>query len=103
MDIVGQVLQRKQSDILIDTSDPVITKAEQKKVNQTNAQLELQKQIEIELPKEIKPAPDVIITPVKETPPSYSGGGGGGSYYKTMPGRLNNNQFDGPILQQNYQ
>ena len=112
MDIVGQVLQRKQSDILIDTLDPVITKAQRTKVNQTNAQLELQKQIKIELPKENNPAPIEIITPVDPnannsggyyTPGGQSGSDGGGVYNDpAMTGRFNNNQIGGQLLQDYY-
>jgi hypothetical protein len=88
MDIVGQVLQRKQSDTLIDTSNPVITKAERIKVVQTDAQLELQKQIEKELPPATPPPPaDTPTTTTKVSHMySYRGYSGGTIYWTDSSG-----------------
>ncbi len=50
LDIVGQVLQTESSDLLVDTSSPVVVKAQAKTLLKTNKELELDKQIQKELP-----------------------------------------------------
>jgi hypothetical protein len=91
VDEVGMVLQRLESNIIVDTTSPVIQKQQLIKPIQTNLQLELEKQIKKQLPV----LDDVVIgTPVEKTPPIavitpigepdyiqpvYGGGGGGNS------------------------
>jgi hypothetical protein len=75
MDEVGNVLQSLESDTLVDTTSPVVNVGESKTLTQTDIQLELEKQIKIELPEE-EPIDIKIITPDDEPP--YTGGGGGG-------------------------
>ena len=50
LDIVGQVLQTEASDLLVDTSSPVIIKAQAKTLAKTNKELELEKQKKKEIP-----------------------------------------------------
>ena len=79
MDEVGKVMQSLESNTTIDTSSPVINEGVSKQLKQTDIELELEKQIKIELPEEEK---DIeIVTPDDEPdyiPPSGGGGGGGG-------------------------
>jgi hypothetical protein len=80
MDTVGNVLQSLESDTLVDTASPVVNVGESKTLTQTDIQLELEKQIKIELPEE-EPIDIKIITPDDEPdyiPPPDSGGGTGG-------------------------
>jgi hypothetical protein len=79
MDEVGKVLQSLESNTTIDTSSPVVNVGESKTLTQTDIQLELEKQIKIELPEE-EPIDIKIITPDDEPDyiPPPSGGGGGG-------------------------
>jgi hypothetical protein len=95
IDIVGKVLQRIDSNNTIDTSSPVIKKAEIIKPILTSKQLKLEEEIKKQTPP--PPLPDVIkvlpvepkpiiVTPIEEppyvspTPPASGGGGGGGNY-----------------------
>lgn len=102
VDIVGKVLQRIDSNNIIDTTSPVIKRAEIIKPILSSKELKLEEEIKKQIPpppptEVIKVAPiepePVIVTPIEEppyTPPSYSGGGGGGgSYRDTMDGRPN--------------
>lgn len=92
VDIVGKVLQRIDSNNTIDTSSPIIKKAEVIKPILTSKELKLEEEIKKQIPpppppEEIKieplPAPIEIVTPIEEPPytPPYSGGGGGGGSY----------------------
>ena len=90
LDIVGQVLQRKSEDTLIDTKDPVLKVAQQIKVNQTNADLELEKAIEDEKPKP-KPEPTPEPTPPNPQKPAtynytYRGNTSGTIYWTDSMG-----------------
>jgi hypothetical protein len=92
IDIVGKVLQRIDSNNTIDTSSPVIKKAEIIKPILTSKELKLEEEIKKQIPP--PPPPDVIkvlpvepepiiVTPIDEPPyeqpsPPYTGGGGGG-------------------------
>ena len=79
MDTVGNVLQSLESDTIVDTASPVVTAGESKKLTQTDVELELEKQIKIELPED--PIDIKIITPDDEPdyiPPAGGGGSGGG-------------------------
>jgi hypothetical protein len=95
IDIVGKVLQRIESNTKIDTTSPVIKKAEIIKPILSSKELKLEEEIKKQIPdptppKDIKilpePAPIEIVTPREEppyvppTPPSSGGGGGGGNY-----------------------
>ena len=75
LDIVGQVLQRKKSDTIIDNKNPIIKKVEKIKVNQTNAELELEKQIKKESP---IPTPISDVINLKQNGGGGNGGGGNG-------------------------
>ena len=80
MDTVGNVLQSLESNTIIDTSSPVINEGVSKQLTQTDIELELEKQIKIELPED--PIDIKIITPDDEPdyiPPAGGGGSGGGS------------------------
>jgi hypothetical protein len=78
LDEVGNVLQKLESEIIIDTASPVIKVAKLQKLIQTDIELELDKKI-----KKLIPEPDVIVVaPIEEpkyVPPAISIGGGGGS------------------------
>jgi hypothetical protein len=82
-DEVGNVLQKLESNIIVDTASPTLKLAQVKTLVQTDIELELERKI-----KKLIPEPNVpIVAPIEEppyTPPSigggYSGGGGGGSY-----------------------
>ena len=93
IDIVGKVLQRIDSNNTIDTTSPIIKKAEIIKPILTSKELKLEEEIKKQIPpppppEEIKVLPvepePIIVTPVDEppyeppTPPSSGGGGGGG-------------------------
>ena len=108
IDIVGKVLQRLESNTKIDTTSPVIKKAQIINPILTSKELKLEEEIKKQLPVEppppidnIKtkpmpePAPIEIVTPIEEPPyeppiyrkpidvdylgtPSSGGGGGGG-------------------------
>ena len=78
LDIVGQVLQRTESDTKIDTKDPVIKKAEVVKVNDVELDALLEKETPIPDDKKPEPTPE----PITPTPGGGgSGGGGGGGGY----------------------
>jgi len=79
MDEVGKVIQSLESDTIVDTTSPVLSVGTSKKLTQTDVELELEKQIKIELPED--PIDIKIITPDDEPdyiPPPDSGGGTGG-------------------------
>lgn len=98
-DVVNKVLQRLQSDTIIDEKPPVVNKAQIVKPKITSREIKLQTDIKKQVPIEvIKDLPPIkVVTPVneapyvepeppiiKETPVSgggYSGGGGGGGGY----------------------
>jgi len=95
VDIVGKVLQRIDSNNTIDTSSPVIQKAEIIKPILTSKELKLEEEIKKQIPTptppekikvEPSPAPIEIVTPIEEPPyvppSSGGGGGGGGSIYR---------------------
>ena len=90
VDIVGKVLQRIDSNNIIDTTSPVIKRAEIIKPILSSKELKLEEEIKKQIPPPpptevvtivpVEPEP-VIATPVNEppyTPPSSGGGGGGG-------------------------
>jgi hypothetical protein len=97
VDIVGKVLQRIESNNTIDTTSPIIQKAELIKPILTAKELKLEEEIKKQIPpppppEEIKVLPvepePIIATPVGEPPyepptppptPPPSGGGGGGA------------------------
>jgi hypothetical protein len=83
-DEVGNVLQRLDAAIIIDTTPPVLKLAETKKLIQTDVELELEAKIKKQIPEPNVP----IVAPVEEPPYTggggYSGGGGGGSYRDNM-------------------
>jgi hypothetical protein len=103
---VKMILQRLEQDILIDTSSPVITKIEQRKPFQTDAQIAFKKLLDvqkppvvdlgpppkivlpIDMPPYVEPEPIIVKEIVVETP---SFGGGGGSSYSPV------NDFDAGI------
>jgi hypothetical protein len=92
-DEVGNVLQKLESEIIIDTASPVIKVAVVRKLVQTDVELELEKKIKKEIPE-----PDVVIVaPIEEppyNPPSYGGGGGGGGgQFDTQSLSENNNYY----------
>jgi len=65
LDEVGVVLQRLQSNTVIDTSNPVVTAARLIKPKQTNADLKLQEEIRKQIPEmPIDPLPPIIVTPI---------------------------------------
>jgi hypothetical protein len=93
IDIVGKVLQRIDSDTTIDTTSPILQKAELIKPILTSKELKLEEEIKKQIPTppppenikiEPSPAPIEIVTPIEEppyvppAPPSTGGGGGGG-------------------------
>lgn len=100
MDVVGQVTQRTESDIMIDTMPPEIKVVDRKKADVRPVDLVLEKEkkkqilppvdiIDVPRPKEppieyIKPdlPPDLPIKPIEETPVDIviGGGGGGGGW-----------------------
>ena len=96
IDIVGKVLQRIDSNNKIDTSSPIIKKAEILKPILTSKELKLEDEIKKQIPPPpppevikvlpVEPEP-IVVTPVDEPPyiapqpPSYRGGGGGGGGY----------------------
>ena len=100
IDIVGKVLQRIESNTKIDSTSPVIKKAEIIKPILTSKELKLEEEIKKQIPsppppKDIKilpePAPIEIVTPIEEPPyvppaPPASGGGGGGGNYRVAYG-----------------
>jgi hypothetical protein len=103
---VKMILQRLEQDILIDTSSPVITKIEQRKPFQTDAQIAFKKLLDvqkppvvdlgpppkivlpIDMPPYVEPEPILVKEIVVETP---SFGGGGGPSYRPV------NDFDAGI------
>lgn len=103
---VKMILQRLEQDILIDTSSPVITKIEQRKPFQTDAQIAFKKLLDvqkppvvdlgpppkivlpIDMPPYVEPEPIIVKEIVVETP---SFGGGGGPSYRPV------NDFDAGI------
>ena len=111
IDIVGKVLQRIDSNNTIDTSSPVIKKAEIIKPILTSKELKLEDEIKKQTPPPpppdkikvlpIEPEP-IIVTPVDEPPyeppsppPSGGGGGGGGSIYREYDTLDRQNLADG--------
>jgi hypothetical protein len=108
VDIVGKVLQRIDSNNTIDTSSPIIKKAEIIKPILTSKELKLEEEIKKQIPppppqEDIKisppPPPIEIVAPIEEppyvppTPPSSGGGGGGGGYYREERD-YNNRNYD---------
>jgi hypothetical protein len=75
MDIVFNVLQTKQSDLFIDTSNPILKVIDLAKPKETEKSLEFELQIKKEQPVEL---PEVIFYTPK---PTYGGGGGGSRPY----------------------
>jgi hypothetical protein len=100
---VKMILQRLEQDTLIDTSSPVITKIEQRKPFQTDAQIAFKKLLDvqkppvvdlgpppkivlpIDMPPYVEPEPVIVKEIVVETP-SFGGGSGGGGWanYETV-------------------
>jgi hypothetical protein len=89
IDAVGKVLQRIESNTIIDTTSPVIRKAEIINPILTSKELKLEEEIKKQIPDPpfdvSRPVPDPpppieIVTPIDEPPysPPYTGGGGGG-------------------------
>ena len=88
LDDVGKVMQRYESDILIDTASPVknIVTIEKTQIDEKSLvfQKELEKEIPPSPPNETPLPKPPVETPVGDPPytepqpPSYSGGGGGG-------------------------
>lgn len=78
VDTASDILQSKQSDLVIDTANPMINKVVKKSVNQTNESLTLDKAI-IEEVKD-KPMPKVVQPRGYEGGGGYSGGGNFGGY-----------------------
>jgi len=83
MDSVSAILQTKQSDLIIDTSSPILKVVDLKKPTESEKNLEFEFQIKKEQPIQL---PEVIFFP--PNPPQYGGGysgtsgpagGGGGS------------------------
>jgi hypothetical protein len=99
MDTDGNVIQSLESDTIVDTASPVISAGVSKKLKQTDIELELERQIKKQLPIEEKPIDIKIITPDDAPPYIRGGGGGGGNNNRTMPGRFNDGQVDGPLVQ----
>lgn len=107
VDIVGKVLQRIDSNNTIDTSSPIIKKAEVIKPILTSKELKLEEEIKKQIPpppppQDIKilppPPPIEIVTPIEEppyVPPSSGGGGGGGSIYREYDTLDRQNLADG--------
>jgi len=80
-DVVGRILQRLESDVIIDTSTPVLTKVEIAKKPLTGKllklNLDIKKQLPIETPVEkdkpifglpVKETPIEVVTPIDEPP-----------------------------------
>jgi hypothetical protein len=89
IDAVGKVFQRIESNTIIDTTSPVIRKAEIINPILTSKELKLEEEIKKQIPDPpfdvSRPVPDPpppieIVTPIDEPPydPPYTGGGGGG-------------------------
>jgi hypothetical protein len=97
---VKSILQRLENNTIIDTSSPIITKIEQRKPFQTDAQMAFKKLLDIQkppvvdlgpppkivlpidMPPYVEPEPIVVKEIVEDTPaPSIIGGGGGGGSY----------------------
>ena len=111
IDIVGKVLQRIESNTTIDSTSPVIKKAEIIKPILTSKELKLEEEIKKQIPSppppiEIKilppPPPIEIVTPIEEPPyvppappSSGGGGGGGGSIYREYDTLDRQNLADG--------
>lgn len=90
---VKSILQRLEQNTIIDTSSPVITKIEQRKPFQTDAEIAFKKLVDkqkppvvdlgpppkivlpIDMPPYVEPEPIIVKEIVVETP-SFSGGGG---------------------------
>ena len=103
---VKSILQRLEQNTIIDTSSPVITKIEQRKPFQTDAQIAFKKLMDkqkppvvdlgpppkivlpIDMPPYVEPEPIIVKEIVVETP---SFGGGGGPSYRPV------NDFDAGI------
>jgi hypothetical protein len=98
---VKSILQRLENNTIIDTSSPIVTKIEQRKPFQTEAQIAFKKLLDtqkppvvdlgpppkivlpIDMPPYVEPEPIVVREIVNDTPPPTiigGGGGGGGSY-----------------------
>lgn len=69
-DVVNKVLQRLESDTIIDTKPPVVNKAQIVKPKVTNREIKLEKDIKKQLPIEvIKDQPPIkVVTPIDEPP-----------------------------------
>jgi hypothetical protein len=103
---VKSILQRLENNTIIDTSSPVITKIEQRKPFQTDAQIAFKKLLKkqkppvvdlgpppkivlpIDMPPYVEPEPVIVKEIIVETP---SFGGGGGPSYRPV------NDFDDGI------
>jgi len=114
LDIVGQVLQRTESDISVDTKNPVIRTATRQKAVITDKELVLIEKKKIELPPividpvdkpifgiiELPPPPPIFVTPDGDVLPpkssdtivkdvvSTGGGGGGGVTFDGTEGQF---------------
>lgn len=92
---VKLILQRLEQATIVDTSSPIISKKEQRKPKQTDAQIAFKKLLKeqsppvtlgpppkikialpIDMPPYIEPEPMIIRETVEEPTPSFSGGGG---------------------------
>jgi hypothetical protein len=79
MDSVGKILQTKNSDLFVDTSSPILNVVDMKKPKETEQNLEFEKQIENEIPKEVLPEqPTITFLP----PNTGNYGGGAGNYVR---------------------
>jgi hypothetical protein len=100
-DEVGNVLQKLESEVVIDTASPIIKVAEVKKLVQTDIELELEKKIK----KEIEEPDVIVVTPKEEPPyvppaipveePPYTRGGGGGGRSSYQPINYDSGLYNG--------
>jgi hypothetical protein len=131
IDIVGKVLQRLESNTKVDTTSPVIKKAQIINPILTSKDLKLEEEIkkqipdppfDVSLPLPDPPAPIEIVTPIEEPPyvppiytkpidvdylgtPSNGGGGGGGNTRDFITDYGNGNPWDmtgGKLLAEEY-
>lgn len=87
IDEVSQILQSYKSDILIDTSSPVLVQRKLEKVEEKDSDITLQKEIRDLIKQTVEPP--VIVTDIKQQDyapivTNYAGGGGSYDYFQNI-------------------
>lgn len=97
LDEVGQILQRRESDIRIDTVTPQVNLVQDIKIEETTVEIQFQQDILEEVPDELEDTISICIPSGNPTPVT---GGGGGVFDTELSNRINDGSLDDGLLVQ---